>query len=456
MLYQKRLVKRWGIVVALFQLLPIVSWAACTSSTPDLATLSACVAAADRNATITVSAGTATWASPLTLTKGVTLVGPGRDSLVVTGGTNMLTISPDATAIANEEKIKVTGFTFDGQNSVNTMITMQGAGPSSSKPYRYVIFGDNRVQNSGTGTSGAIVIVGQTRGVIYNNQFVNLAVPFQPRANDSDVEWQNGNFPLSYGTADNLYFEDNTFTYTRSSSSDPGWTIAQQGGRFVYRYNTWNYANSGGNGEIWDIHGCQNYPNGQTGNMVAEAYGNTLLNLTGGYGRVNHRGSWGLYFNNVAPGGGNFFFEANQYSSGCDAATGDRGCQITNTYTFNNTSNGSATGMSLGAQQGCGVAENRDFYNENASCTASSCTSGIGRGTSAPTGTCTTGVGYWVASTTTPTTSSSVIQSGTFYKCTSTNTWTAYYRPYVYPHPLRSGSAPVPLAAPQNLRVVSN
>jgi len=26
--------------------------------------------------------------------------------------------------------------------------------------------------------------------------------------------------------------------------------------------------------------------------------------------------------------------------------------------------------------------------------------------------------------------------SGTLYKCTATNTWTAYYTPYAYPHPL--------------------
>lgn len=49
---------------------------------------------------------------------------------------------------------------------------------------------------------------------------------------------------------------------------------------------------------------------------------------------------------------------------------------------------------------------------------------------------------------------------GTLYTCSATNTWTVYYTPYTYPHPLVSGSpAPPPTnsgspAPPQNLSVV--
>src|SRR5205823_11054263 len=33
---------------------------------------------------------------------------------------------------------------------------------------------------------------------------------------------------------------------------------------------------------------------------------------------------------------------------------------------------------------------------------------------------------------------------GVLYKCTAPNTWTLYYTPYVYPHPLVSGASPTP------------
>ena len=85
--------------------------------------------------------------------------------------------------------------------------------------------------------------------------------------------------------------------------------------------------------------------------------------------------------------------------------------------------------------------------------------------TTAPTGTCTTGTAMWVASTAsalsvganatgTAATNQAVIQAATLYKCTSTNTWTAYYTPYTYPHPLISGTDTTPPAVPTGISVV--
>ena len=57
-----------------------------------------------------------TWASTLTITKGVFLKGPGRDSLTITRTGATMAINPDSTAITNEETIRVEGFTFDGND----------------------------------------------------------------------------------------------------------------------------------------------------------------------------------------------------------------------------------------------------------------------------------------------------------------------------------------------------
>jgi len=74
----------------------------------------------------------------------------------------------------------------------------------------------------------------------------------------------------------------------------------------------------------------------------------------------------------------------------------------------------------------------------------STCTAGMG-GTFGASPTGSFGVAYWATDT------------NTLYICTATNTWTAYYRPYTYPHPLVTGSqtagAPLP---PTNLLITVN
>jgi hypothetical protein len=46
---------------------------------------------------------------------------------------------------------------------------------------------------------------------------------------------------------------------------------------------------------------------------------------------------------------------------------------------------------------------------------------------------------------------------GTLYTCSATNTWTVYYTPYVYPHPLASGGTGTgDVQPPQNLQAIVN
>ena len=395
----------------------------------------------------------------LTPTKGITLkTASGRDNTTISGSGVLIAIVPDATAVANEEVIRVEGLTLDGNNVATNIVTVQGASASSSKPFENLAIGNCRIRNSGnvTSGSGAIRTNGQVRGAIFGNIFDRCNVIIKCGGNDDPTEWANGHFPQSYGTSDNLFFENNTIKWSSSfSGGDPGWTEIIQGGRLVIRYCTWDMANCSGT-EIWDIHGFQNWPgNGQTGTMVVEYYGNTIRNANT-YRILNHRGGWGLFFNNIITGTGAMSLQVNQYAagdlggSGCTAdapgASGVYRTEVLNTYAFNNTVNGNIINLIPGPiGDGCGISQNNGYWNYNSSFNG---TSGIGRGTSAPGGNPTVGVAYWKASNINPTTDPNVIQSGTLYKCVSGNTWTAYYAPYTYPHPLASGSLPTPTPTP--------
>jgi hypothetical protein len=421
---------------------------------------------AARGATVTVPAGTCTWATVVTLTKGVTLQGAGAASTVINNGVGdatMLQISPDSTAIANDETIKVTGFTFDGSGTGYGLIGISGAPDTGTKPFKNLIITGNTIRNtgstSGQGNTCIYVQGGQVRGVIYSNTFDRCDIVLRPMGSDSTTEWTNTAYNnFSYGSADNLYFEDNTILYTApwtSADQNPGWIESGQGGRVVVRFNTWNMANAGGQAEFWDVHGFQNFyggTNGQTGTMLVEYYGNTITNAASTvYRWMDHRGSWGMVFNNTYSGGSNPDIEINQYNGGCTnqivPAPTNYNPIINNSYFFNNTVNGTLSPAVSGSVNSCGVTENVNWWNQKPSFNGSV---GVGYGTlSGRPATCTTGVGYWATDQGSWNSKGSGGQ-GVFYKCTSTNTWTLYYTPYTYPHPLRTGSIVTP-AAPTNL-----
>lgn len=425
-----------------------------TAATGALPDVSAAVSASARGDTVLVPAGTFVWSGALTLTKGINLFGAGVDVTTIRRAGLLISIAPDSTAIANEETIRIEGFTIDGSDSALNLVRIDGAPASASKPFKNLAIGGNKFKNTGTSTSGsgALLVEGQVRGVIFRNSFDRCNVVAKVLGNDSLTEWSSGKFPFAYGSSDNLYFEDNAIFYSTSfGGSDPGWIEVGQGARLVVRYCAWNMANANQQ-ELWDIHGFQNWgTGGQTGTMLVEFYGNTASNCKG-YRWINHRGSQGLFFNNILTGTGGNEIDINLYNctSEVPGASGIYQVEVNNTYCFNNTRNGLIERMIVSTAR-CGLAENQHYWNYNATFNG---TSGIGRGTAPPTGNGNVGVAFWVASTPTPTVDPSVIQNGTLYRCNAPNTWTAYYTPYLYPHPMQSSDAPQRPQNPTSLRIV--
>jgi len=427
------------------------------------------IASAPRGATVTVPAGSCTWSSTVTITKGLTLTGAGAGNTIILNGTgdgNVLMISPDSTAIANDEIIKISGFTIDGTGTGYALLGVHGAPETGTKPFKNLIISANTFQNtgsaSGQGNTCIYIYSGQVRGVIYNNTFDRCDIVLRPMGSDTTTEWSNTAFNnFSYGSADNLFFENNTVKYTTSwTSADQyaGWIESGQGGRVVVRFNTWNMTNAGGQAEFWDIHGFQNFygsSNGQTGSMLVEYYNNAITNAANTvYRWIDHRGSWGMFFNNTYSGGSNPDIEINQYNGGClnqiVPTPSTYNPVVNNTYFIHNSVNGTIKGAVPGSVNSCGVVENTSFYNQNSSFNG---TTGVGYGLlSARPTTCTAGVGYWATDQGSWNTSGSGGQ-GVFYKCLSTNTWALYYTPYSYPHPLRTGGS-TSVAGPTSLSAV--
>ena len=106
------------IVVSLSALLlvPIVSWAACTgsspmwASTPDYTSVNSCVSQAQNGDRINVSVGSATWASTLSFTKAISIIGAGIGNTVITAVAYELFA---ITLSTNTYLTRISGFTFN-------------------------------------------------------------------------------------------------------------------------------------------------------------------------------------------------------------------------------------------------------------------------------------------------------------------------------------------------------
>jgi hypothetical protein len=331
----------------------------------------------------------------------------------------------------------------------------------------------------------SLTLSGCEYGVIDHNFFDHRKTQVtvrHPNCNGETDGWgdQTWAAPSNWGSSQFIFIEDNTFNGNATVQGGGAANDCDHGGRLVFRYNTLNSAN-------FQVHemegrgqGCRAYevysntvntPNVENSFAYLRTgtgllWGNTTTGVKVFVSAHNDRSetinagfpppptSWGKCgttlgpsawdgntdstgypcFNQLGRGQGDLL--ANAFPIAVDSVTGTitfPNEALEPIYVWNNTYSPPRGNPYLlwntYAQEIGSIQENRDYYlqlpngNEPQSFDG---TAGVGSGLfSARPAACTPLVGYWATDT------------QKLYLCTTLNTWTTFYTPYTYPHPLQ-------------------
>jgi hypothetical protein len=210
--------------------------------------------------TVVIPAGTATWSSTLTVTKGITLQGAGIGQTIIKDGLSGSTLLVKWTLPASLPS-RLTGIDFQdgGRTGGSIIIEFDGSNVNGSTL---------RVDNSSFNLKGFVQFE-TIIGVVDHSNFVgNNASPIRingthwndPTQLSGDKSWSS---PPGYGSSQFLFIEDNTFTSTTVSATD-----AYDGARFVLRHNTFIGT------AVPYGHGTESHQRGR-GTRAVEVYNNT-------------------------------------------------------------------------------------------------------------------------------------------------------------------------------------
>ncbi len=303
-----------GLLLAFWQLPAHASCSGSSpnwSSTPDSSSLQNCINNASSGDTINVSAGSATWSSPVTT--------PGNKALTITGATictgsgnpnggsggviscqDNTIITLAAAEVLNVSSssaglVTISGFTFIATASTaNGNIQLQGAHGQVSFRFHH-----NHIEMP---TSGAVAInANGGYGLIDHVYWQDTtsgggaAVPLNIGGDFGTRGYLNWNDPTQLGTNQAIYVEDSYYINKNTTIGAEGFFDAYYGAKIVVRYNT-IIGNQIGGG-----HGTDS---GQYRGVVSyEIYGNSISNSTGHSSVIlNTRSGTLLFWNNVVGG----------------------------------------------------------------------------------------------------------------------------------------------------------
>jgi hypothetical protein len=386
-----------------------------TASSCSSAHVQAAIDAARDGDTVLVPAGECTWSTAVNITnKTIIFRGAGSGAggtRINYGGTNHTLIN--VSAGSKTGRLEVSGFWLVGGDANYWNGTaLQLYGPVGWKNVRVhnMVFQDNY--------PWAVKLSAATHGVMDNCVFRGRTFGIMTYGRGA-TDWAT---PLTLGTADFFFFEDNTFDFTDfyGVTGVPALDM-DSGGRIVFRNNNLRYA-------MWETH--DKARSGLVSAHAYEIYNNTFWTNTSKWKAIDISSGTGVVWGNTFTGAWTYPIGGIDYKSfdprsvrlcdGTDPADqnvpGESGwrCQYQigshgegstavgyPLYIWNNLANGSQAGMVVtdGANH---VKSGRDYFNN---------------GTVAKPG----------------------------------------YAPYSYPHPLRSGGGATPTspAPPSNVRIIS-